>query len=50
MTASQGIAQSLYAKRNRELVGLINELRSFGAQAVVDLPRIAVIGTSDPTV
>ncbi|KAK4705660.1 hypothetical protein P7C70_g541, partial [Phenoliferia sp. Uapishka_3] len=40
----KGIANSHYAKSKGELVSLINEIRSGGAQLVVDLPRIAVIG------
>ncbi|KAL8280533.1 hypothetical protein RQP46_007181 [Phenoliferia psychrophenolica] len=38
------IASSAYARERRDLVGLINRIRSSGAQLVVDLPRIAVIG------
>ncbi|KAG8993005.1 hypothetical protein FRB94_011150 [Tulasnella sp. JGI-2019a] len=43
-TAAQGISDTLYAKRTRELIKLITQLRGLGAQADVDLPRIAVIG------
>lgn len=41
-----GIAASGYAQQKRQLVGLINEIRSSRASLVVDLPRIAVIGES----
>ncbi|TCD63212.1 hypothetical protein EIP91_005824 [Steccherinum ochraceum] len=33
-----------YAKRRKEHLALINQLRAIGAQADLDLPRIAVIG------
>ncbi|KAI0791138.1 P-loop containing nucleoside triphosphate hydrolase protein [Abortiporus biennis] len=33
-----------YAKRRKQHLGLINQLRAIGAQADLDLPRIAVIG------
>lgn len=39
-----GIANSGYTHRKRELVGLTDEIRSSGAQLVVDLSRIAGIG------
>jgi len=38
------IGQSDYADRARKLIDLVNNLRAFGAQEDVDLPRIAVIG------
>ncbi|KAG8946753.1 hypothetical protein FRC04_011409 [Tulasnella sp. 424] len=41
---AQGISDTPYAKRTRELIKLITQLRGVGAQADVDLPRIAVIG------
>ncbi|KAG8937798.1 hypothetical protein FRC03_007846, partial [Tulasnella sp. 419] len=43
-TAAKGISDTHYARRTRELNKLITELRALGAQAEVDLPRIAVIG------
>ncbi|OBZ74744.1 Interferon-induced GTP-binding protein Mx1 [Grifola frondosa] len=41
---SQLSADSDYAKRRKELLALIKQLRAIGAQADLDLPRIAVIG------
>ncbi|KAG9045356.1 hypothetical protein FS837_006454 [Tulasnella sp. UAMH 9824] len=41
---AQGISDTPYAKRTRELIKLVTQLRGVGAQADVDLPRIAVIG------
>ncbi|EKM56257.1 uncharacterized protein PHACADRAFT_140877 [Phanerochaete carnosa HHB-10118-sp] len=43
-TSSSNISHSKYAKRTRDLIGLITDLRALGAQADFDLPRIAVIG------
>ncbi|GJE98371.1 P-loop containing nucleoside triphosphate hydrolase protein [Phanerochaete sordida] len=42
--ASSDISQSSYAKRTRDLIGLMTDLRALGAEADFDLPRIAVIG------
>ncbi|GAA5967805.1 hypothetical protein JCM11641_005770 [Rhodosporidiobolus odoratus] len=42
--AKEGIADSNYARKRRELVTLIDQLRSYGASSEIDLPRIAVIG------
>ncbi|GAA6003650.1 dynamin family protein [Rhodotorula paludigena] len=45
MTApAEGIAATAYAAKRRQLVSLVDSLRSAGASAEVDLPRIAVIG------
>ncbi|KIM82118.1 hypothetical protein PILCRDRAFT_485567 [Piloderma croceum F 1598] len=38
------ISHSQYATRRKELLQLVKQLRSIGAQADLDLPRIAVIG------
>ncbi|OCH87803.1 hypothetical protein OBBRIDRAFT_827487 [Obba rivulosa] len=37
-------SDSSYARRRKELLALIKQLRAIGAQADLDLPRIAVIG------
>ncbi|KAG0664588.1 hypothetical protein C6P46_001184 [Rhodotorula mucilaginosa] len=42
--AAQGISASAYSKKRRQLVSLIDQLRSAGASTEIDLPRIAVIG------
>ena len=42
--SGQGIANSGYASDRRDLIKLVNQIRSSGAQLVVDLPRIKVIG------
>ncbi|KAG8903486.1 hypothetical protein FRB99_003229 [Tulasnella sp. 403] len=42
--SAQGISDTPYAQRTRELIKLITQLRGVGAQADIDLPRIAVIG------
>ncbi|KLO09761.1 hypothetical protein SCHPADRAFT_857550 [Schizopora paradoxa] len=39
-----GIATQEYAKRVTKLIQLITDLRASGAQAVIDLPRVVVIG------
>ncbi|GAA6042059.1 hypothetical protein JCM8097_004087 [Rhodosporidiobolus ruineniae] len=44
VNTSHGIANEAYAKKSRELVSLIDRLRSLGASSELDLPRIAVIG------
>ncbi|KAJ7766565.1 P-loop containing nucleoside triphosphate hydrolase protein [Mycena maculata] len=38
------LSHSTYATRRKDLLALMNRLRSVGAQAELDLPRIAVIG------
>ncbi|KAJ6610621.1 P-loop containing nucleoside triphosphate hydrolase protein [Mycena sp. CBHHK59/15] len=38
------LSGSEYASRRKELLGLMSQLRSVGAQGELDLPRIAVIG------
>ncbi|KAI5479945.1 hypothetical protein MNV49_002235 [Pseudohyphozyma bogoriensis] len=43
-TMPVGIAASNYAQNKKALVGLVNQIRSGGAQLDIDLPRIAVIG------
>ncbi|KWU47196.1 hypothetical protein RHOSPDRAFT_31339 [Rhodotorula sp. JG-1b] len=43
-TAAQGISASAYSAKRRQLVSLVDQLRSSGASTEIDLPRIAVIG------
>ncbi|KAF9020048.1 P-loop containing nucleoside triphosphate hydrolase protein [Hymenopellis radicata] len=42
--ATAALAGSDYAQRSREMINLVKDLRALGADAEVDLPRIAVIG------
>ncbi|KAF7350798.1 Interferon-induced GTP-binding protein Mx2 [Mycena sanguinolenta] len=42
--ASSYLSDSEYANQRKELLTLMNQLRSVGAQGELDLPRIAVIG------
>ncbi|KAJ7483869.1 P-loop containing nucleoside triphosphate hydrolase protein [Mycena galericulata] len=44
MSSSHELSQSTYATQRKEMLSLMNKLRSVGAQAELDLPRIAVIG------
>jgi hypothetical protein len=37
--AAQGISASAYSKKRRQLVSLIDQLRSAGASTEIDLPR-----------
>ncbi|GAA5984146.1 hypothetical protein JCM10908_006068 [Rhodotorula pacifica] len=41
---SEGISASAYSAKRRQLVSLVDQLRSAGASTEIDLPRIAVIG------
>ncbi|GAA6061393.1 hypothetical protein JCM10212_000653 [Sporobolomyces blumeae] len=43
-TQSRGIAASAYAQQCRELMQLMNRMRSAGVATELDLPRVAVIG------
>ncbi|KAF8997228.1 P-loop containing nucleoside triphosphate hydrolase protein [Hymenopellis radicata] len=42
--ATAALAGSDYAQRSREMINLVKDLRALGADAEIDLPRIAVIG------
>ncbi|PRQ74643.1 P-loop containing nucleoside triphosphate hydrolase protein [Rhodotorula toruloides] len=42
--APNGISASAYSVKRRQLVSLVDQLRSAGASTEIDLPRIAVIG------
>ncbi|KAF7362558.1 Interferon-induced GTP-binding protein Mx2 [Mycena venus] len=42
--SSSYLSETEYANRRKELLTLMNQLRSVGAQGELDLPRIAVIG------
>ncbi|KDQ60446.1 hypothetical protein JAAARDRAFT_191825 [Jaapia argillacea MUCL 33604] len=43
-TEDSRLSNSTYATRRKELLSLVKQLRAIGAQADLDLPRIAVIG------
>jgi hypothetical protein len=43
-STSPQLSESQYAVHRKELLALMSQLRSVGAQADLDLPRITVIG------
>jgi len=44
--AAIGIHQSRYARDRRELISLMDRMRSAGVSSEIDIPRIAIIGES----
>ena len=44
--AAIGIHQSSYARDRRELISLMDRMRSAGVSSEIDIPRIAIIGES----